>query len=382
MSPVWLANPDPTADKKLSLSPLMSVRWSGGHLLIFTPSHRVISAFDARILTVLQAFATPKTPTELSTELRELPQSFLAICLAMLKEHGVLIEADRPRDLAGSGAEEPDQDAVSAAASIATVIRAIARDARALGPYLEMRRTSDHPFALASRLEQVRDVLIGLASELQRARPRYLEQQLLALDLSPFGEELKLHLGCGSSRLAGWLNIDYPPADLVMDLGWDLPFQDGSITYAYLAHVLEHFDYPIEALALVKELHRVLAPGGVLRVVVPDIRKCILAYAASDASFFSRRADLWPDQSERDTPLEHFLHYAGVGVRPHAFWGHKFGYDFETLSPLLARGGFAQTKLSQYMQSEHAALRVDCASRAAGYRHGEDHYSLFVEATK
>jgi predicted SAM-dependent methyltransferase len=382
MTPVRLTNPDPTADRKLSLSPHTSVRWSGGHVLIFTPSLRVISAFDARILPVLQAFAAPRTVTELSTELRELPQSFLAICVAVLTEHGVLIEAERPSDRAGSGAEDSDQDAVSSlAASIATVIRAIARDARALGPYLEVRRAHD-TLDVASRLRQVRDELIALASELQRARPGYLEQQRQALNLSPFPEELKLHLGCGSFRLAGWVNIDYPPADLVLDLGWDLPFQEGCITYAYLAHVLEHFDYPFEALALVKEVHRVLAPGGVLRVVVPDIRKCILAYATGDRSFFERRTELWPDHSPCDTPLEHFLHYAGAGVRPDAFWGHKFGYDFETLSLLLNRGGFEQTSVSDYMQSEHAALRVDWASRAAGYRHGEDHYSLFVEATK
>jgi predicted SAM-dependent methyltransferase len=131
-----------------------------------------------------------------------------------------------------------------------------------------------------------------------------------------------------------------------------------------------------------KELHRVLAPRGVLRVVVPDVRKCIMAYAAGDGSFFDRRADLWPGQSPRETPLEHFLHYAGAGVRPDVFWGHKFGYDFETLSLLLTRGGFDEVGPSEYMQSEHASLRVDSASRVAGYRHGDDYFSLFVEATK
>src|SRR4029077_695130 len=123
-----------------------------------------------------------------------------------------------------------------------------------------------------------------------------------------------------------------------------------------MAHVLEHFDYPDEALALVKEVHRVLAPGGVLRVVVPDIRQCILAYAAGDTAFFARRAELWPQASRCETPLEHFLHYAGAGVRPQAFWGHRFGYDFETLSLLLTRGGFDRIARSDYMQSAHAAL--------------------------
>jgi predicted SAM-dependent methyltransferase len=376
---VWLANPHPSADRKLILSPLASVRWSAGRLLIFTPSHTIISAFDARVLTVLQACASPRTLTELSTDLHELPQSFRAIAVAVLTEQGVLVEAD------GQGGEggQTDQDAVSSrAASIATVIRAIARDARAMRPYLEQQRASDRTPDVATRLEQVRDVLIGLASELQRARPGYLAAQRRALNLSPQVQELKLHLGCGASRLAGWVNVDYPPADLAMDLGWDLPFEDGSVSYVYMAHVLEHFDYPAEALALVNEVHRVLAPGGVLRVVVPDIRKCILAYAAGDTSFFERRTELWPHHPGCETALEHFLHYAGAGVKPHAFWGHKFGYDVETLSLLLTRSGFEQIAPSQYMQSEHAALRVDCASRPAGYRYGDDYYSLFVEATR
>ena len=241
----------------------------------------------------------------------------------------------------GRAARGPDvttrDDVSSLAASIAIVSRTIARDARALGPYLEQERASDHAPDVAPRLEQVRDVLAGVASELQRARPDYLEQQRRALKLSPAEEPLKLHLGCGNSRLAGWVNIDYPPADLAMDLGWDLPFDDGSVTHAYMAHVLEHFDYPGEALALVKELHRVLAPRGVLRVVVPDIRKCIMAYAAGDGSF-DRRADPWPASRRARRRSNTFCTMRGR--RGRTCPGVTSRHDLETLSLLLTRGGF------------------------------------------
>jgi hypothetical protein len=174
VSAVSLASPAPATNTKLKLSPLASIRWSDGRILIFTPSHRIISAVDARILTVLHAFARPKTMAELSTELREIPQAFLAIATTLLSEHGVLIQADAPHQRAG--ADVTTLDVSSLAASIAIVSRTIARDARALGPYLEQERASDHGPDVAPRLEQVRDVLAGVASELHRARPDYLEQ--------------------------------------------------------------------------------------------------------------------------------------------------------------------------------------------------------------
>jgi len=382
MSPVSAADPL-HAHRVLCVSPLVSVRWSGGNIQIVTPSCTTISAFDDRILPVLQAFASPRSVAEASSDLRELPPSLLAIYLAALTDCGALVDADQADEGGSRGAgERNSNDVTGLAGAIATLIRTVARDARAMAPHLEWQRGSDEAVDVASRLEHVRDTLAGVAAELQRARPEYVQQQRRALAVPRDGELFKLHLGCGGSRLPGWVNVDYPPADVAIDLGWTLPFEDASVGYAYLAHVLEHFEYPLEARALLQEVHRVLAPGGVLRLVVPDIEKCIRAYAAGDMAFFDRRADFWPGASNCETPLEHFLHYAGAGDRSHAFWGHKYGYDFETLGRLLVKAGFEQIDRSEFMESEHAALRVDSASKAASYRCGEDHYSLFVEANK
>jgi len=382
MSPVSAANPVVHAHRTLCVSPLVSVRWSGGNIQIVTPSCTTISAFDDRILPVLQAFARPRSVADASSELRELPASLLAIYLTALTDCGVLVDANQPEGGGSPGVDgRHTTDTAALAASVAILTRTVARDARAMAPHLERTRESNDVVDVTSRLEHVRDTLASLAADLQRARPEYVRQQRRALAVPLDGERFKLHLGCGGSRLAGWVNVDYPPADLAIDLGWTLPFEDGSVSHAYLAHVLEHFDYPVEARALLQEVHRVLAPEGVLRVVVPDIGRCILAYAAGDTSFFEKRADFWPAASRCATPLEHFLHYAGAGDRPDAFWGHKYGYDFETLGGLLASAGFERVDRSQFMRSEHAALRVDSASAPAGYRHADDHYSLFVEAT-
>src|SRR5262245_24798534 len=175
MTPVSTASPV-SATRTLRLSPLASVRWSGGTAVIVTPSHAVISVADDRILTVLQAFAHPRTTADAARDLRGLPPSLLAIYLASLIDHGVLVDAD---GCAAAAAEpNPDGQAVTAvAASIAALTRAIARDARAMAPFLDERCREDGGIGVAARLEDVRDALLGLAADLPHVRSESLRQQ-------------------------------------------------------------------------------------------------------------------------------------------------------------------------------------------------------------
>jgi len=85
----------------------------------------------------------------------------------------------------------------------------------------------------------------------------------------------RLNLGCGDVFLPGWRNLDFvarPPHVVRHDLRETLPLPAGSCGVVYHSHVLEHFD-PAEADRFLAECHRVLAPGGVLRVVVPDLEQ-------------------------------------------------------------------------------------------------------------
>ncbi|MDO9095509.1 MAG: methyltransferase domain-containing protein [Rubrivivax sp.] len=83
----------------------------------------------------------------------------------------------------------------------------------------------------------------------------------------------RLHIG-GKQRRDGWEILDVNPGPLVdhqgnaIDLG---QFADGSFAEVYASHVLEHFDYKDALMTALREWHRVLAPGGVLRLSVPDI---------------------------------------------------------------------------------------------------------------
>ena len=91
---------------------------------------------------------------------------------------------------------------------------------------------------------------------------------------------LRLHLGAGTHRPPGWVNVDV--LGMSPDLHWDLrrrlPFPDGAADAVFLEHVLEHFALAA-GLDLLDECRRVLAPGGIVRVGVPDFGRYLESYA-------------------------------------------------------------------------------------------------------
>lgn len=92
-----------------------------------------------------------------------------------------------------------------------------------------------------------------------------------------------LNLGCGDQRHPDWTNVDLAPAgdDVIpCDLRQPLPFPAESFTAVYAAHVVEHLA-PIEARRLLGEIRRLLAAGGIVRIVVPDLEGIVRAYLAS-----------------------------------------------------------------------------------------------------
>ena len=141
------------------------------------------------------------------------------------------------------------------------------------------------------------------------------------------GSSPRLHLGCGATRLDGWVNVDRvgSRADLYWDLGRPLPFPAGSASAVFLEHVLEHFELS-DAARLVRDCRRVLAPGGVIRVGVPDFGRYARSYAGDQSWIAAVRPG-------RPTP---FLAMAEVANRH----GHRSIWDAETLVHLLVDAGF------------------------------------------
>lgn len=89
-----------------------------------------------------------------------------------------------------------------------------------------------------------------------------------------------LNLGCGSTFHPDWTNLDFaphPPHVLGYDLRHGVPFPDGLFDAVYHSHVLEHMSRQ-GAPDFLRECLRVLRPGGILRVAVPDLEGIARAY--------------------------------------------------------------------------------------------------------
>jgi predicted SAM-dependent methyltransferase len=101
-------------------------------------------------------------------------------------------------------------------------------------------------------------------------------------------ERRRLHWGCGQITPSGWINSDLregPGVDIVCDILKGLPIADESIDYVVSHHVLPElaiFDQ-VQALG---ELYRVLKPGGVLRLGLPDLDRAIAAYRSGNSDYF------------------------------------------------------------------------------------------------
>jgi SAM-dependent methyltransferase len=96
-------------------------------------------------------------------------------------------------------------------------------------------------------------------------------------------EARRLHIGSGTRRIPGFLNLDVdgslPGVDIVGDVRDLSGLGAGSFSSIYLSHVLEHIPVA-DVEGVLAELHRILAEGGELRASVPDLDKICRLYVA------------------------------------------------------------------------------------------------------
>jgi len=101
---------------------------------------------------------------------------------------------------------------------------------------------------------------------------------------------VKLNLGCGDNKLDGWENHD---ADV--DITKKLPYDDDSVDFVFCEHCVEHIPYP-SAVEFFKECHRILKPGGTVRITVPSIEQI---YKNNDPDYWKFTTKFQPENSKR-----------------------------------------------------------------------------------
>jgi predicted O-linked N-acetylglucosamine transferase (SPINDLY family)/predicted SAM-dependent methyltransferase/GT2 family glycosyltransferase len=155
----------------------------------------------------------------------------------------------------------------------------------------------------------------------------------------------KLHIGCGKNIFEDWINIDieanHPCVDLLCDIRDELPFEDESCSFIYNEHVLEHLTVE-EGLFFLKECHRVLQPGGVLRVAMPDLKDVVDNY--NSENFRDPDWLKWPEYQFIQTRAEAI----NISFR---WWEHKWLYDREELNRRLSEAGFTISKAAEWGKS-------------------------------
>lgn len=178
---------------------------------------------------------------------------------------------------------------------------------------------------------------------------------------------MKLHLGCGSRYIPGFVHVDFLPASHVDIVGpvEQLPMGDQSVSLIYASHVLEHFDRHAYKEVL-EEWFRVLKPGGILRISVPDFAACAAAYYENGlADGLSGLVGLI------------------VGGQRDGYDYHKMIFDEEFLRRDLLDTGFREVRRWDWRMTEHS--QVDDYSQAyIPHLHKDDgrHMSLNLEAIK
>lgn len=359
------------------------IRFKGGRIVIHTTSSAV-AAFETdnpMLVGWLCQFSRSLDPDAAVGQLPPGDRAAAGQVLDYLRRSGALVRADSP-DLSPASHEQAAQRSREHVRLLARSIYDTASDLFGLGPWAEAELTRRGGIGVERRLMALLAAADGLRSELAALREPHLNGQFRSLGIDSTSSELNLHIGCGKGLLPGWVNIDIHPAPLSMNVLRGLPFPSGSARYIFVSHFLEHLFFPRDVAPFLAELRRVLAPGGVVRIVVPDIEQCIDAYNTKDPLFFASRRETWDWWPENPTRLEDFLAYGGAGPEPaYLFESHKYGYDFETLQKILEKAGFVGTRRSTFMGSDHPALLVDDISEVAKAKYGDKYYSLFAEAS-
>lgn len=185
---------------------------------------------------------------------------------------------------------------------------------------------------------------------------------------------IKLNIGCFTVMFHhGWFNIDIHNLIefaaknyyqfIQHDVTTGIPFSSGDVHFIYASHFLEHLNQR-EGLKFLKECHRVLCKGGIIRIAVPDTKLLLSKYMTGTLSDF----DEISEENAR-TPNNSFK-----------FWnlltgGHKVAYDQESIVDMLVRAGFKDIFKYKFRSSGSELIRTQTLDMFP-------EHSLYVEAVK
>jgi predicted SAM-dependent methyltransferase len=181
-----------------------------------------------------------------------------------------------------------------------------------------------------------------------------------------------VNIGCGPFGQEGWVNLDLFPAPGVTmrtDARWGLPLADGAARGIHVEHYFEHLEPTIERPRFLADCRRCLQPGGILRIVVPDLRKYIEAYMAPGWEVLNQVG------CGGDRPQDTFA--TKIEALNHVFvqdGEHYGGFDADYLRDTLAKAGFDDIEQVGWRTGRFPGGAIDREQHAS--------YSLYMEARR
>lgn len=182
---------------------------------------------------------------------------------------------------------------------------------------------------------------------------------------------MRLQFGCFNCPFEGWVNTDITPhvwvakipllaallhrlnlvsterytehrrgvfrAVRYMDVTKRFPFPGDTFECAFSSHVLDNL-YPAQARFCLTEVFRVLQPGGVLRLVVCDLDRCIEQYDPNNADAFCQ--SMYVSNQPKDRNKHHWM------------------YNERSLKKLLAEVGFWRITRASFRVGECPDVKV------------------------
>ena len=137
---------------------------------------------------------------------------------------------------------------------------------------------------------------------------------------------------------------------ITLDITRKLPFETGSVDWVYAEHLIEHVPLDV-GIGWLAELHRIMAPGALLRLTTPDLRRYARNYLA-DSGFLVEHRERMRDVLAPSPPMP--ARPAFMMNQMFYFYGHRWIYDVDELRYALSRAGF-----------EHAGVRERSFRRGA-----------------
>jgi len=206
----------------------------------------------------------------------------------------------------------------------------------------------------------------GLSFDLLRLRARVQSRLAKTGDLPR-----KLHLGCGKRRVPGFLNVDVVGSEMDLDFASGaLPFVAGAFDAVVSQQVIEHLELESELVPLLRELARVLSPGGEAWLACPDMESICRSYLADGgAALLADRKKRWPDFEMKGLPPSQM-----VNVLVHQAGEHVNLFDFPLLASVLKDAGFSSVE--RVREGELLARFPEMPVR------DDDDFSLYVRALR